>query len=152
MDQESQHKGIQLPALLITGKILCVKKRKNSIQSSESIEKQPSTNAMYRIDILVKEKHGDPYMVPNTAFDVGMLDLNNPQTKSWFKQILQEKVVDFSEGLPFDACLYSGEDPITAHNRYPELRAKINWEFVEEWKSSLVGKEKEDPKRPWFSS
>ncbi|CAA2972325.1 alpha-xylosidase 2 [Olea europaea subsp. europaea] len=106
-----------------------------------------------KLDILVKEKNGDPYMVPNTAFDVGMLDLTHPKTESWFKQILQEMVddgvrgwmADFGEGLPVDACLYSGEDPITAHNRYPELWAKINREFVEEWKSSLVGKEKEDP-------
>ncbi|CAA3029655.1 alpha-xylosidase 2 [Olea europaea subsp. europaea] len=47
LDQEKQNKGIQLPALLITGKIFCVKKRKNSIQSSEFIEKQPSTYAKY---------------------------------------------------------------------------------------------------------
>ncbi|CAI9782860.1 unnamed protein product [Fraxinus pennsylvanica] len=47
MDQESQQKGIQLPALLITGKIFCVKKRKHSIQNSELIEKQPSTYARY---------------------------------------------------------------------------------------------------------
>ncbi|KAL2501900.1 Sulfoquinovosidase [Forsythia ovata] len=106
-----------------------------------------------KLDILVKEKSGGPYMVSNTAFDVGMLDLTHPQAESWFKQILQEMVddgvrgwmADFGEGLPVDACLYSGEDPITAHNRYPELWAKVNREFIEEWKNSLVGKEKEDP-------
>lgn len=38
-----------------------------------------------------------------------------------------------------------GEDPISAHNRYPELWAQINREFVEEWKSKCVGKGKEDP-------
>lgn len=55
-------------------------------------------------------------MVPNTAFDVGMLDLTHPRTASWFKQILQEMVddgvrgwmADFGEGLPVDALLYSG--------------------------------------------
>lgn len=55
-------------------------------------------------------------MVPNTAFDVGMLDLTHPDTGSWFKQILQEMVdngvrgwmADFGEGLPVDATLYSG--------------------------------------------
>lgn len=55
-------------------------------------------------------------MVPNTAFDVGMLDLTHPNTASWFKQILQEMVddgvrgwmADFGEGLPVDATLYSG--------------------------------------------
>ncbi|KAK9290377.1 hypothetical protein L1049_008546 [Liquidambar formosana] len=106
-----------------------------------------------KLDILVKGKNGEPYMVPNTAFDVGMLDLTHPDTASWFKQILQEMVdsgvrgwmADFGEGLPVDASLYSGEDPISAHNRYPELWAQINREFVEEWKANRLGKEREDP-------
>ncbi|WJZ93799.1 hypothetical protein VitviT2T_012710 [Vitis vinifera] len=106
-----------------------------------------------KLDILVKDKNGDTYMVPNTAFDVGMLDLTHPDTASWFKQILQEMVdggvrgwmADFGEGLPVDASLYSGEDPIAAHNRYPELWAQMNREFVEEWKSAHSGKAREDP-------
>ncbi|XP_004493399.1 uncharacterized protein [Cicer arietinum] len=97
-----------------------------------------------QLDILVKDNNGNPYMVPNTAFDVGMLDLTHPKTATWFKQILLEMVddgvrgwmADFGEGLPVDAVLYSGEDPISAHNRYPELWAKINREVVEEWKSN----------------
>ncbi|KAG8372133.1 hypothetical protein BUALT_Bualt12G0034700 [Buddleja alternifolia] len=105
-----------------------------------------------KLDILVKDKKGGPYMVPNTAFDVGMLDVTHPETANWFKQILQEMVddgvrgwmADFGEGLPVDASLYSGEDPITAHNKYPEIWAKINREFVEEWKNSRVGNENED--------
>lgn len=106
-----------------------------------------------KLNILVKDKNGEPYMVPNTALDVGMLDLTHPDTASWFKQILQEMVndgvrgwmADFGEGLPLDASIYSGEDPIFAHNRYPELWAQINREFVEEWKASHLGKEREDP-------
>lgn len=55
-------------------------------------------------------------MVPNTAFDVGMLDLTHPVATTWFKQILQEMVddgvrgwmADFGESLPVDATLYSG--------------------------------------------
>lgn len=39
--------------------------------------------------------------------------------------------------------MFSGEDPIVAHNRYPELWAKINREFVDEWKSNH--EEGEDP-------
>lgn len=65
---------------------------------------------------MVKDKRGDTYMVPNTAFDVGMLDFTHPDAASWFKQILQEMVdggvrgwmADFGEGLPVDASLYSG--------------------------------------------
>nr|GMC79330.1 putative alpha-xylosidase 2 [Ipomoea batatas] len=102
--------------------------------------------------ILVKDKYGQPYMVPNTAFDVGMLDLTHPHTAGWFKQVLKEMVddgvrgwmADFGEGLPVDACLYSGEDPIAAHNRYPELWAKINRDFVDEWRSTNIYNEMED--------
>uniref|UniRef100_A0A7N0TA50 Alpha-glucosidase n=1 Tax=Kalanchoe fedtschenkoi TaxID=63787 RepID=A0A7N0TA50_KALFE len=103
------------------------------------------------LDILVKNKEGGPYMVPNTAFDVGMLDLTHPDSRRWFKGILMDMVsdgvrgwmADFGEGLPVDAFLYSGEDPVSAHNRYPELWAQINREFVEEWKSSCGESEKE---------
>lgn len=64
----------------------------------------------------MKDSNGNPYMVPNTAFNVGMLDLTHPKTATWFKQILQEMVddgvrgwmADFGEGLPVDAVLYSG--------------------------------------------
>ncbi|KAI3502368.1 hypothetical protein L1887_30402 [Cichorium endivia] len=66
-----------------------------------------------KLNILVKDKNREAYMVPKTAFDVGMLDLTHPHTASWFKEILQELVDD-------------GEDPISSHNRYPELWAQIN--------------------------
>lgn len=72
-----------------------------------------------KLDILVKDKYGEPYMVPNTAFDIGMLDLTHPDSAPWFKNILQEMVndgvrgwmADFGEGLPVDATLYSGIRP-----------------------------------------
>ncbi|XP_020583047.1 uncharacterized protein LOC110026450 isoform X2 [Phalaenopsis equestris] len=103
------------------------------------------------LDILVKDKNGATYMIPNTAFDVGMLDLSHPNASSWFKKILHEMVdcgisgwmADFGEGLPLDANLFSGEDPITAHNRYPELWARVNREFVDEWKSKDGGDDEE---------
>ncbi|KAL3637145.1 hypothetical protein CASFOL_019444 [Castilleja foliolosa] len=106
-----------------------------------------------KLDILVRDDKGGPYMVPNTAFDVGMLDLTHPETASWFKQVLLEMVnggvrgwmADFGEGLPVDARLYSGEDPITAHNRYPELWAKINREFIDEWENNHASNDKPDP-------
>ncbi|CAN1173482.1 yihQ [Linum perenne] len=97
-----------------------------------------------KLGILVKDKEGEPYMVPNTAFSVGMLDFTHPNAGPWFKQVLKEMVedgvrgwmADFGEGLPVDASLFSGECPIEAHNRYPELWAQVNREFVEEWKAS----------------
>ncbi|KAJ8472037.1 hypothetical protein OPV22_026380 [Ensete ventricosum] len=105
------------------------------------------------LGILVKDKTQGTYMIPNTSFDVGMLDFTHPATSSWFKKILREMVdtgvrgwmADFGEGLPLDAHLYSDEDPIEAHNRYPELWAKVNREFVDDWAATCHGKEKEDP-------
>lgn len=48
-------------------------------------------------------------------------------------------------GVIYSVFNYLGEDPIAAHNRYPELWAKINREFVDEWKSRHVGEEGEEP-------
>ncbi|CAD6232028.1 unnamed protein product [Miscanthus lutarioriparius] len=98
-----------------------------------------------KLGILVRDEAGEPYMMPNTAFDVAMLDFTNPEAHARFKSIVLRGVVDhgvsgwmadFGEGLPLDARLHSGEDPVAAHNRYPELWASVNREFADEWKSS----------------
>ena len=104
------------------------------------------------LGILVRDESGEPYMMPNTAFDVAMLDFTNPAATSWFKGILggmaEEGVsgwmADFGEGLPLDARLHSGEDPVAAHNRYPELWARVNREFADEWKAKLSAEEEEE--------
>ncbi|XP_062208277.1 uncharacterized protein LOC133909731 [Phragmites australis] len=110
-----------------------------------------------KLGILVRDEAGEPYMMPNTAFDVAMLDFTNPEARDWFKKILRGMVddgvsgwmADFGEGLPLDARLHAGEDPVAAHNRYPELWARVNREFADEWKSlrlrrADVGEEKDD--------
>ncbi|KAL6849942.1 hypothetical protein ACP4OV_020569 [Aristida adscensionis] len=97
------------------------------------------------LGILVRDEAGEPYMMPNTAFDVAMLDFTNPAARAWFKTILRGMVddggvagwmADFGEGLPLDARLHSGEDPVAAHNRYPELWARVNREFADEWSAT----------------
>ncbi|KAF0897894.1 hypothetical protein E2562_001606 [Oryza meyeriana var. granulata] len=98
-----------------------------------------------KLGILVRDAAGEPYMMPNTAFDVAMLDFTNPAAHAWFKEILAGMarygaagwMADFGEGLPLDARLHSGEDPVAAHNRYPELWARVNREFADEWRSGM---------------
>ncbi|KAJ7514003.1 hypothetical protein O6H91_23G022100 [Diphasiastrum complanatum] len=90
--------------------------------------------------LFVKDEKGEPYMISNTSFDSGLMDLTNPATSKWFKRIMREMVqtgvkgwmADFGEALPFDCFLFAGK-PAVAHNKYPELWAELNREFVEEW-------------------
>ncbi|BAD81144.1 alpha-glucosidase -like [Oryza sativa Japonica Group] len=101
-----------------------------------------------KLGLLVRDAAGEPYMMPNTAFDVAMLDFTNPAARAWFKgEVLAVMarggaagwMADFGEGLPLNARLHSsgsGDDgPVAAHNRYPELWARVNREFADEWRS-----------------
>ncbi|MDQ2886698.1 MAG: alpha-glucosidase [Chloroflexota bacterium] len=95
-----------------------------------------------RAGYLVKTQSGDPYLFKNVDFAAGLLDLSNPHTRQWIKQIITDKLIkrlgasgwmaDFGEALAFDAALYSGESPDQWHNRYPEEWARISREGIEE--------------------
>ena len=91
---------------------------------------------------LVRTADGSPYMIRNANFMVGMLDLSNPGTRTWIKNIMKTNMIgaagasgwmnDFGEALPFDAKLYDGSDPAVWHNRYPEEWQRVNREVIEE--------------------
>ncbi|MCB9642966.1 MAG: alpha-glucosidase [Myxococcales bacterium] len=92
---------------------------------------------------LIKDHHNKPYMIPNTSFSAGLLDLTNPQARTWIKKVIKDEMIrvgssgwmaDFGEALPYDARLFSKESPSTYHNRYPEEWAKVNREAIEEAK------------------
>jgi alpha-glucosidase len=89
----------------------------------------------------VKRTSGEDYYVPITTFSVAIVDLTNPDAYEWLKGVIKENMIgigldgwmaDFGEYLPTDCVLHSGESPALAHNRWPTLWAKVNYEAVEE--------------------
>ncbi len=90
---------------------------------------------------LVKNSAGGPYMIKNTSFDAGLVDITNPEARSWLKSIIRDQVIgagasgwmaDFGEALPFDAKLLSGVSAMSFHNSYPEEWARLNREVLTE--------------------
>ena len=89
---------------------------------------------------LVKNREGEPYLVLNTDFYFGIVDLTNLEARRWYKSVLKEQVAgsgasgwmaDFGEGLPYDAVLSNQlYDPGEAHNEYPSMWAKLNHSVV----------------------
>ena len=89
----------------------------------------------------VKDKEGDDYLVTITTFPAAMVDLTNPEAYAWIKEVIKENMInfglagwmaDFGEYLPTDCVLYSGEDPVSLHNVWPTLWAKVNREALQE--------------------
>jgi alpha-glucosidase len=96
---------------------------------------------------LVQTKSGAPYLILNTDFYFGMIDLSNPEAFKWYKQVIKEQVVssgasgwmaDFGESLPYDAVVYDDKGPAFNHNLYPVRWAKLNREIVDEAGKDLV--------------
>jgi alpha-glucosidase len=91
--------------------------------------------------LCVKDKDGNQYKIITDSGEKSMLDLSNPETIHWFKEIVKEKMIsiglsgwmaDYGEYLPIDAVLHSGESPETFHNKYPVEFAKANYEALKE--------------------
>jgi alpha-glucosidase len=82
---------------------------------------------------------GEPYLLLNTDFSAGLLDLSNPDAVAWMQTVLEEEVLstgasgwmaDFGEGLPFDGEL-AADDAFSFHNAYPERWARLNRELID---------------------
>lgn len=90
---------------------------------------------------LVKREDGSPYLIQNTDFSAGMIDLTNPQAWQWYSDLLQREVIetagasgwmaDFGEALPYDAVLFNGLTGAEYHNLYPAAWAELNRALVE---------------------
>ena len=91
---------------------------------------------------LAKNRAGTTYLVDFGEFDAGIADLTNPEAFEWFKGVIKQNLLamglsgwmaDFGEYLPTDTVLYSGRSAELAHNEWPALWARCNWEAVQEW-------------------
>jgi alpha-glucosidase len=92
--------------------------------------------------LLVEKRDGSPYLIKNTDFFAGLIDLSNSDTRAWIKRVIKDEMIgkahasgwmtDFGEALPFDGKLHGGADPAVWHNRFPEEWARVNREAIEE--------------------
>ena len=91
---------------------------------------------------VVLNQQGEPYLISNTTVDAVILDLTNPATVAWFKQVVKDQLLgeagcrgwmhDYGEGLPFDAVLHSGLSAAQYHNQFPVDWAKLAHDVVAE--------------------
>lgn len=90
---------------------------------------------------LVKNANGEPYLVQNTDFSAGMVDLTNPDAVSWYKKVIADNLLgigasgwmaDFGEGLPYDAVMADGRSGAVYHNQYPVDWAALNRAAIQE--------------------
>jgi alpha-glucosidase len=92
-----------------------------------------------RQGFLVRKRDGSPYLIQNTSFAAGLIDLSNRDARAWTRDLIRRELIgsgahgwmaDFGEGLPFDAVLSDGSSAATYHNRYPEEWQRINREAI----------------------
>jgi len=92
-----------------------------------------------------KNEDGSAYKFKAGGFNAYMLDLSNPATINWTKNIIKNNLInngfdgwmcDFGEWLPFHPTLTNND--VLDHNTYPAEWLKLNWTAAKE-----VNKEKD---------
>lgn len=95
---------------------------------------------------LVRDKSGGPLLADFGEFQGGTVDLSSPEACAWYKGVIERNMIDtgaagwmadFGEYLPADCALADGSDPMLAHNLWPALWARLNFEALEE--SGMLG-------------
>jgi alpha-glucosidase len=91
---------------------------------------------------LVRKADGTPFLNRNTSFSAALIDLSNPDARTWIKGVMKREMIekagssgwmnDFGEALPFDGKLHNGADPAIWHNRYAQEWARVAREAIEE--------------------
>ncbi len=93
------------------------------------------------LGLLVKSADGSSYRMDAGEFDAGIPDLTNPAARTWFKELIKKNLLgtgaagwmaDFGEYLPADCVLHDGTPAELAHNLWPALWARVNYEAIEE--------------------
>ncbi len=93
------------------------------------------------LGVLVKDREGRAYRFDAGEFDAGIPDLTNPAGREWFKKVLRENLIDngisgwmadFGEYMPVDCVLHDGTPADMAHNVWPALWARVNFEALAE--------------------
>ncbi len=99
--------------------------------------------------LLVQNQEGAPYLIQNTSFAAGLLDISQPAARTWIKDLMKDTIsqtkvkgwmADFGEALPFDSRLKNA-NASRYHNVYPEEWARLNREALEEagvWDDALI--------------
>lgn len=91
-------------------------------------------------DYLVKNLKNQPYKIKAGGFKAYLIDLSNPQTCQWIKNIIKTQMIqnglsgwmtDFGEWLPYDCKIYKGLSK-DFHNQYVVEWVKLNREAIQE--------------------
>ncbi|MEM7724930.1 MAG: alpha-glucosidase [Cyanobacteria bacterium P01_A01_bin.45] len=109
---------------------------RNRAKQQSNLYKEAEKNGF-----LVKNEQGEVYLVPNTDFSAGLVDLSNPNAREWLKNIIKTEILgigakfwmaDFAEAAQFDGKFNSEESGISYHNQYPVDWAQVNREAIQE--------------------
>ncbi|MBK2357338.1 alpha-glucosidase [Francisella hispaniensis] len=106
------------------------------------VKDYPLYNEAFELGYFAKSKDGNEYLVDFGEFYCGVVDLTNPKAFEWYKnRVIKKEMIDFGldgwmadfgEYLPVDCTLHSGIDAKKAHNDWPRLWAKANYEAIKE--------------------
>ena len=107
-------------------------------------------------DFFIKNRENQPYPIQSGSIQFHMIDLTNPEARTWIKNIIKKNMVsntgvygwmsDFGEHVPIDANLFQG-NALDYHNLFPLEWAKINKEAIDEIQDEPKRETKDEPKR-----